>query len=102
MAKRHKHHNLPHIHLKKSRDPFDYVVYAFSFITPLFELPQLWEIYSNHSAENVSLTTWVFFCVDNLVWMIYGFRKKEWPIFLTSAIYQVFEVAIVIGILLYN
>src|SRR6187402_186400 len=84
MAKKHKQNKLLHRLFGKQRDPFDYVVYVFSFITPLFELPQLWEIYSSHSAENVSLTTWAFFCVDNLVWMAYGFRKKQWPVFVSS------------------
>ena len=70
--------------------------------TPLFELPQAYTIFSNQNAENVSLWTWAFFCIDNLVWMMYGLRQKELPLFLTSALYEVIEVAIVVGILLYS
>jgi len=102
MGKKHKRRNLVQTFFHKKRDPFEYVVYTFSFVTPLFELPQLWEIYAHRSAENVSLTTWAFFCVDNLAWMIYGFRKKEWPVFVSSAFYEVLEGLIVIGILLYS
>jgi len=91
-----------HISQTKKREPFDYVVYFFMIATPLFELPQLFAIYSSRSAENVSLATWAFFCLDNFVWMAYGLRKKEWPIFLTSLLYEIFELAIVAGILVYS
>jgi uncharacterized protein with PQ loop repeat len=102
MTKRHKHRSRFQSFFTKKRDPFEYVVYFFSFVTPLFELPQLWEIYAHHSAENVSLTTWSFFCLDNLAWMAYGFRKKEWPVFVSSLCYEILEVSIVVGIVLYN
>jgi len=93
-----------HIHHapKKHREPFDYVVYFFMIATPLFELPQLLTIFRNRDATNISLATWAFFCVDNIVWMMYGYRKKEWPLFFTSALYCVMEVGIVIGIVLYS
>jgi uncharacterized protein with PQ loop repeat len=97
--RRHAHTNIKQ---QKKHEPFDYVVYFFMVATPLFELPQLLAIYGKRDAENVSLATWAFFCVDNLVWMIYGWRKKEWPVFFTSALYCIMEVAIVIGIVLYS
>jgi uncharacterized protein with PQ loop repeat len=84
------------------RQPFDYVVYFFMVATPLFEVPQALTIYSNQSAENVSIWTWAFFCLDNLVWMFYGLRQKQWPVFFTSALYEIIEIAIVIGILVYS
>jgi|SRR4051812_19867781 uncharacterized protein with PQ loop repeat len=102
MATRGAHRKHIHRTPKKHRDMFDYVVYFFMIATPLFELPQLLAIYGKHSAENVSLATWAFFCVDNIVWMIYGVRKQEWPVFFTSALYTIMEVAIVVGILLYS
>ncbi len=97
-----RHVHKKHIAKQQGREPFDFVVYFFMIATPLFELPQLLAIYSHHNAENVSLATWLFFCFDNVVWMVYGLRKKEWPIFLTSALYEVIEIFIVIGILLYS
>ena len=102
MAGRAAHRKHIHTTHKKSLDPFDYVVYVFGFVTPLFELPQLWQIYSRHAAEDVSLTTWAFFCIDNLVWITYGWRKKEWPVFISAVLYEILEVGIVIGILLYS
>ncbi len=84
------------------RDPLDVPMYFFGVATPLFELPQIWDIYSNHSAHNVSLATWGFFCIDNLAWIIYSLRKKEWPLLLTSILYEVLELVIVVGIIRYS
>lgn len=97
--RKHAHTNIAQ---KKKRDPFDFVVYFFMVATPLFELPQLLTIFTKRDAENVSLATWAFFCIDNLVWMTYGWRKKEWPVFFTSALYTIMEMGIVVGILLYS
>lgn len=102
MASRATQHKPKNTARKKHRDPFNYVVYAFGAITPLFELPQLWIIYSKHTAENISLTTWAFFCVDNLVWLAYAIRNKDRPLILTSILYEAIEIIIVIGILLYS
>ncbi len=102
MASRAAHKKHLHTSRKKHRESFDYIVYFFGVAAPLFELPQLWQIYSNHSAKNVSLATWAFFCVDNFVWMAYAWRKKEWPLLLTSILYEIVEASIVIGILKYS
>ncbi|HSW74330.1 MAG TPA: hypothetical protein VLG16_00510 [Candidatus Saccharimonadales bacterium] len=90
------------LHKKKVREPLDYFVYFFTFATPLFELPQAVEIYSRHSAQDVSLWTWGFFCIDNLVWIIYALHKKIRPLVITSILYEIIELAILIGILTYR
>ncbi|HSX06463.1 MAG TPA: hypothetical protein VLG92_01965 [Candidatus Saccharimonadia bacterium] len=102
MTNRHKHRKHLHSTRHTRREPLDYIMYFFGVTTPLFELPQLWDIYSNHNADNVSLVTWGFFCIDNLAWIFYGLRKKEWPLLLTSALYEIIEIAIVIGIVRYS
>ena len=86
---------------KKQRDIVDYLIYFFTFATPLFEVPQALEIYAHQSARDVSIWTWAFFCVDNLVWIIYGLRKRIVPIVITSVLYEVIEVVILAGIVAY-
>lgn len=88
--------------LKPFKDPFDYVIYFFSIVAPLFEIPQLLEIFKNKSAEDVALVTWVFFLVDNIVWIIYGVKKSNWPIIISSVLFLIIEAAIVVGIFLYS
>lgn len=97
---RHKHH-LKTLQKPPKTEPFDYLVYFFTIATPLFELPQAYAIYANKSAEDVSLLTWAFFLVDNFVWIIYAIKRKVLPLLITTALYLLIEVFIVIGIILY-
>lgn len=95
----HKHASL---HKKKPRDTLDYIVYFFSFATPLFEVPQAIEIFANQSAQDVSVWTWAFFCIDNFVWIAYAIRRRLRPLLITSILYEIVEVAVLIGIILYR
>jgi MtN3 and saliva related transmembrane protein len=102
---RHAHaHHLARHHKRPAdkSDSFDYIVRFFVVATPLFELPQAWQIYSTQSAKDVSLPTWIFFCISDVVWMIYAARLKSVPLQVTYALYLIIEVSIVIGILLYS
>jgi uncharacterized protein with PQ loop repeat len=103
MAKQHRrsHHATRRQH-GSHRQPFDYIIYLFTFATPLFELPQAYDIYSNHSAANVSTLTWSFFVVDNLVWIVYAARKRLWPVLISSVLYLLIESSVVVGILRYS
>lgn len=89
--------------IKQSRrTTLDYMVYFFTFATPLLEIPQAVEIYNSRSAQDVSLWTWGFFCLDNLVWLVYAWKRKLWPVFITSMLFEIVEVSILVGILLYR
>lgn len=81
---------------------FKYVIYFFTFATPLFELPQAYTIYTNHSAANVSVLTWGFFVIDNIVWIIYAMKRHLRPLLITSILYLIIEMSVVIGIILYS
>ncbi|MDN5274291.1 MAG: hypothetical protein JWP06_192 [Candidatus Saccharibacteria bacterium] len=91
-----------HLQQKARRDPLDWVLYTFMVATPLFEIPQVVEIYRTKSAQNVSLITWSFFALSNLAWIAYAIRHKLWPLVLIYSIYFVLETCIVAGILLYR
>lgn len=91
-----------HLHRKQQKTAFDYFVYFFVIATPLFELPQAYDIFHNRSAENVSLFTWVFFFAASIIWLIYAARNKLLPLVIAYALYILIEGIIVIGILLYR
>jgi len=98
-GRQHKHEK---IHKNQPKDFLDYLVYFFTFATPLLEIPQALEIYFSRSAENVSLWTWGFFCLDNFVWIIYAWRRRLWPVLITSLLFEIIEFAVFIGIILYR
>ncbi|HEV2412459.1 MAG TPA: PQ-loop domain-containing transporter [Candidatus Saccharimonadales bacterium] len=80
----------------------DFFIWLFSVATPLFEIPQAYTIYVNHSSQNVSIYTWGFFLIDNVVWLVYAIRKDSKPLLITSILYFLIELSIVIGIFKYS
>lgn len=98
----HHKQQLKKIHKTPKKEIFDYIVYFFTIATPLFELPQAYAIYANRSAEDVSLLTWSFFLIDNFVWIIYALKRKVIPLLVTTALYLILEIIIVVGIILYR
>jgi uncharacterized protein with PQ loop repeat len=95
------HHKYLHPGRIKSRHS-DLLIYFFSITTPLFMLPQLYEIYHSRSAVHVALATWGYFVVADVVWAAYGIKHKLTPIIVCHVLYFVIESAIVVGILLYR
>jgi uncharacterized protein with PQ loop repeat len=95
-------HGHKHLHRKKPKDFLDYTLYVFMVATPLFEIPQAWDIFSKHSAEDVSLTTWGFFVVSSVAWITYAVRNKIWPLMIAYTLYLIIEAIIVVGILIYS
>jgi uncharacterized protein with PQ loop repeat len=80
----------------------DKLVLSLAVVAPFFELPQLFEIYSNKAAENVSLITWGFFALMAIPWFIYGIVHKEKPIIVLYLLWFLIDSIIVIGILIYS
>jgi len=92
-----------HRHLKeKPKDWIDYAIYFFVFATPLFELPQAYEIYVNKSSADVSILTWGFFLIASFFWLIYASKHKMLPFIITYSLYLVVEIVIVTGIIMYR
>ncbi len=79
----------------------DTLVLTLAAIGPLFELPQLIDIYRNKSAQDVSFLTWFFFAFFGIPWLIYGIVHKEKPIIISYSLWIVIDTLIVIGILIY-
>jgi len=101
MSKRHKHLAIAASTTAK-RDFLDYVVYFFTFATPLFEIPQAIEIFASHSAQDVSIWTWAFFCLDNFVWIVYALKRRIMPVLITSILFEIIEVTILAGVVIYR
>lgn len=69
---------------------------------PLMATPQIYAIYSNQSAEDVSLATWVLFSLMGVVFLSYGLIHKLKPIILTQILWLIVDAIIIVGILLYS
>lgn len=59
-------------------------------------VPQVAKIWKTKSAEDVSLTMFVAFCIGVSLWLTYGFIKKDWAILLTNGVTLMLGLAILV------
>ncbi len=71
-------------------------------LQPLITVPQIVQIYSNQSAQDVSLVTWLGYLVFGVIFLIYGYIFKLRPIFYGQILWVTMQCVTVIGILLYD
>ena len=71
-------------------------------LQPLITLPQIVQIYSNQSAQDVSLATWLGYLIFGVIFLFYGYIFKLRPIFYGQIIWVTMQCVTVIGILLYD
>jgi len=80
----------------------DRIVLLLACVAPIFEIPQLLEIYLNKSAVNVSIITWGFFSLMAIPWFLYGIVHKEKPIIVLYLLWFLIDTTTLIGILMYS
>ncbi len=99
-----KKHNKPKISLKNKEHKYiiDRVVMVTGVIGPLASIPQAIQIYTTQDAEGVSLITWSLFILTNGALLIYGLVHKLTPIIVSNICWEVIQVIVVIGILMYS
>lgn len=71
-------------------------------VQPLITLPQIIAIYSNQSAQDVSLLTWLGYLIFGIIFLIYGLVFNLKPIWIGQIIWVTMQLIIVIGILIYT
>jgi MtN3 and saliva related transmembrane protein len=59
-------------------------------------VPQVAKIWKTKSAEDVSLTMFVAFCVGVCLWLTYGVIKKDWAILITNGVTLILGLAILV------
>jgi uncharacterized protein with PQ loop repeat len=78
------------------------IVLFVAIVEPLASIPQVYEIYTRKSAQNVAFFTWLLYVLSTLVWLLYGFRIKDRPLIITCSLGILFYALIIFGILLYR
>lgn len=78
------------------------VAYVVAFIQPLTVIPQIIQIFSNHSAGQVSLLTWMLLILFNTVNFVYGAVYNIKPLIINNLLWIIVDTLVVFGILLYR
>ena len=71
-------------------------------IQPLITLPQIYTIYANQSAADVSLITWIGYLFFGVTFLVYGLVFKLKPIWIGQIIWVTMQTITVVGILLFR
>lgn len=93
--------------VKKQRDGgyikfLDKLTFIVGIIGPFTVLPQIYTIFSTKSAAGVSLETWALIFIVTFPWILYGMAHKERSIVVSFALWEVVNLAVVIGVMIYG
>lgn len=84
------------------RKAIDRAMMFVSILNPLVAIPQAVEIYSNQSAVNVSLATWISFMLVGVILTFYAILHRIGPMVINQILWFLVDTAIIVGILIYG
>lgn len=91
---------------RQTRTPYiiflDKLTFVVGVVGPFTVLPQTYTIFSTHSASGVSLATWVLIFIVTFPWILYGLAHKEKNIIVSFILWELVNLSVVVGILLYR
>jgi uncharacterized protein with PQ loop repeat len=80
----------------------DKLTFIAGVVGPFTVLPQIYTIFTTHSAAGVSLTTWFLIFIVTFPWILYGIAHKEKSIIVSFILWEIVNLTVVIGVLLYG
>lgn len=105
------HHQSIRERIYKKLEPFphpdtlkrvlDRLIFVIGFLSPLFTLPQVWEIWVYKNADGVSPVTWGALFIFAFFWLFYGIIHKEKPIIFMYTLWIIFNGLVALGAILY-
>ncbi|PIR97985.1 MAG: hypothetical protein COT89_01910 [Candidatus Colwellbacteria bacterium CG10_big_fil_rev_8_21_14_0_10_42_22] len=92
----------PYPHVKIYYRVLDNVVSVVSVVAPLSVIPQMWNIWANRQAVDVSLLTWSLFLLFTLPLLLYSIAHRDKRLITMYSLNTLFNIVIVLGIILFN
>lgn len=80
----------------------DKLTFVVGVIGPFTVLPQIYSIFTTKSAAGVSPITWALIFVVTFPWILYGLAHKERSIIVSFILWEIMNLTVVIGVLLYG
>jgi uncharacterized protein with PQ loop repeat len=106
LGQRHKHERTSHRRPKDKSSSYkvflDKLTFVAGIIGPFTVLPQIYSIFSTHSATGVSLVTWALMFIVTFPWILYGLAHKDKAIISSFILWEVVNLTVVIGVLIYG
>lgn len=102
---RHKHerkHKIPKSKKTSYLVFLDKLTFVVGVIGPFTVLPQIYSIYHDKSAAGVSMATWLLIFIVTFPWILYGVAHKDKSIIVSFTLWEIVNLSVVIGVLLYK
>jgi uncharacterized protein with PQ loop repeat len=80
----------------------DKLTFVVGIIGPFTVIPQSYSIFTTKSAAGVSLTTWLLIFVVTFPWILYGIAHKDKSIIVSFILWEIVNLSVVIGVLMYG
>lgn len=88
-------------HPNKGVRLLDKGIYVVGAIMPLATIPQIYKIFNNHDASNISIISWFTYFIFSIIWLVYGVVHKEIPLIFTNILWVIMNGLVLLGILIY-
>lgn len=80
----------------------DKLTFVAGVVGPFTVLPQTYTIFHNKSADGVSLATWLLIFIVTFPWILYGMAHKDKNIIISFFLWEVVNLSVVVGVLIYG
>jgi uncharacterized protein with PQ loop repeat len=105
LGMRHKHEHSP-AHRKHKTTKYtvflDKLTFVVGVIGPFTVLPQIYTIFHTHSAVGVSMATWLLIFIVTFPWILYGLAHNDKSIIVSFTLWEVVNLAVVVGVIIYR
>ncbi len=79
----------------------DKVTFVAGIIGPFTVLPQVYQIFSTHQAAGVSSMSWILMSIVTFPWIFYGVAHKDKTIIVSFILWEIVNLMVVAGALMY-
>ena len=87
---------------KHSHKFLKYLIYFVSICGPLLTLPQIYYIWIHKNSDGVVVFSWIGYLLIAMVWIIYGVTYKNKSVILSSTLWFIVEVVVIVEALVYR
>lgn len=88
--------------LLKEKKQIDWLMWLAGLMGPISTIPQIFVIYTNKSAGEISLLSWLLYSATTIVFLLYSIIYKLKPLIINSLLWLLADIAVIFGILLYE
>lgn len=86
----------------ESKKLIDKLIYIAAITYPLTTIPQIVDLFTSKSSDNVSLLTWLLYDAFTFIFLWYAIEKKLKPLIIEYCMWIVAQTTVVFLILLYR